>query len=357
MSQRIERLRAKLEEEEIDGLIVTNPENRRYLTGFTGTGGVVLVSLDGAYLITDFRYIEQAKQQTTDYEIVEQGDDKLKKINHLVNKLEIDKLGFAAKEETYQDYLNYQDRLDVELVATKYLVKDLRKIKDERELDKIAQAVKITDNTFSKIQKQLEVGVRERDIALELEFFQKRQGASKNAFDFIVASGVRSALPHGVASNKSLEAGDLVTMDFGSVYQGYHSDMTRTVVVGAEPTEKQQKIYNLVLKAQETAIAAIEAGKTGAEIDQIARDIIADAGYGANFGHGLGHSLGLKIHEHPRLSRTDDTVLQPGMVVTVEPGIYIPDWGGVRIEDIVVVREDGCDILTNSPKELLVLDH
>ena len=354
MEERIKRLRSRLNKAEIDALLINNPQNRQYLTGFTGTAGVVLISEEEAELITDFRYIEQAKDEAQDYKIVKQGDNKLETINRLLEDAGIKRLGFEADEITYQQYGKYKDELDVELKATTGLVKELRQTKDESEIEKISRAVEITDNAFAKIQDKLEVGAVEQEIALELEFLQKKQGAAKNAFDFIVASGARGALPHGVASEKEIAAGDLVTMDFGAVYHGYHSDMTRTVMVGGEPTEKQQEIYHLVLEAQQAALEAIGPGKIGSEIDRVARDIIADAGYGPNFGHGLGHSLGLEIHEQPRFSRQDDTVIKPGMVITVEPGVYIPDWGGVRIEDIVVVREDGCEILTNSPKELLV---
>ena len=354
MEERIKRLRSRLNKAEIDALLINNPQNRQYLTGFTGTAGVVLISEEEAELITDFRYIEQAKDEAQDYKIVKQGDNKLETINRLLEDAGIKRLGFEADEITYQQYGKYKDELNVELKATTGLVKELRQTKDESEIEKISRAVEITDNAFATIQDKLEVGVVEQEIALELEFLQKKQGAAKNAFDFIVASGARGALPHGVASEKEIAAGDLVTMDFGAVYHGYHSDMTRTVMVGGEPTEKQQEIYHLVLEAQQAALEAIGPGKIGSEIDRVARDIIADAGYGPNFGHGLGHSLGLEIHEQPRFSRQDDTVIKPGMVITVEPGVYIPDWGGVRIEDIVVVREDGCEILTNSPKELLV---
>ena len=354
MEERIKRLRSRLNKAEIDALLINNPQNRQYLTGFTGTAGVVLISEEEAELITDFRYIEQAKDEAQDYKIVKQGDNKLETINRLLEDAGIKRLGFEADEITYQQYGKYKDELNVELKATTGLVKELRQTKDESEIEKISRAVEITDNAFATIQDKLEVGVVEQEIALELEFLQKKQGAAKNAFGFIVASGARGALPHGVASEKEIAAGDLVTMDFGAVYHGYHSDMTRTVMVGGEPTEKQQEIYHLVLEAQQAALEAIGPGKIGSEIDRVARDIIADAGYGPNFGHGLGHSLGLEIHEQPRFSRQDDTVIKPGMVITVEPGVYIPDWGGVRIEDIVVVREDGCEILTNSPKELLV---
>ena len=355
MEERIKKLRSRINKAEIDALLINNAQNRQYLTGFTGTAGAVLISEDKAQLITDFRYIEQAEEEVSACEIVEQDDKRLETVEQLLTELEVERLGFEADEVSYQQYQKYQEELDVELVATTDVVKELRQIKDSNELEKIRQAVEITDDAFKHIQEKLKVGAREREIALELEFFQKRAGAEGNAFDFIVASGLRGALPHGVASDKELAAGELVTMDFGAVYQSYHSDMTRTVLVGAdEPTKKQKEIYDLVLKAQKKAIEAIEPGKTGAEIDKVARDIIAEAGYGPNFGHGLGHSLGLEIHEKPRFSRKDETVLEAGMVITVEPGVYIPDWGGVRIEDIIVVTAEGCEILTNSTKELLV---
>ena len=355
MKQRIKKLREELEKEEIDALLINNPKNRQYLTGFTGTSGLVLISRDSAKLITDFRYTEQAAEQAESYEIIEQGTSKLATLNQVLTSVGIDKLGFEAQAISYQQYLKYQEKLEVELKATTNVVAGLRQIKDKQEIDKISQAVEITDYAFEQIQEQLKVDAVEKEISLELEFLQKEQGASKNAFDFIVASGERGAMPHGVASDKEIAEGDFVTMDFGCVYQGYHSDMTRTVLLGAEATKKQKKIYDLVLEAQQSAIEAIEPGKTGQEIDEVARNIISEADYGANFGHGLGHSLGLEIHENPKLSRKDETVLKAGMVVTVEPGIYIPEWGGVRIEDIVVVTEDGCEILTNSTKELLTL--
>ncbi|TDX45413.1 M24 family metallopeptidase [Orenia marismortui] len=357
MKKRISKLQAELKEKELDALLINTPENRRYMTGFTGTAGTVLVSQEEAILITDFRYTQQAKKQAPDYRVVEFKGSKLDKINELLKGLKIDTLGFEATYENYNTYLNYKEKLDVSLKATENIVKKIRMIKNSDEIEKIKKAVEITDDAFTMIREFLRIGVIERDVALELEFFMKKAGATDNAFDFIVASGERSALPHGVASDKKITAGDFVTMDFGCVYDGYHSDMTRTVVVGEEATTKQKEIYEIVLKAQLEAIKGIKAGIKGSEVDKIARDIIAQAGYEDYFGHGLGHCVGLEIHEGPRLSPKDDTVLEAGMVVTVEPGIYLPNWGGVRIEDIVVVTEDGCEILTESSKELLIIDN
>ncbi len=357
MRGRIKSLQQKLVDQKIDALLINNPTNRRYMTGFTGTAGTVLITQKDAILVTDFRYTEQAKKEALDYDVMEFKDSKLSLIKELIFKLEIEVLGFEAGYISYNTYLEYKNKFSIRLKPILGMVEAVRMIKDEVEIDKIRQAVKITDHAFDHIRDYIKVGSNERDIALELEFFMKKEGASKNAFDFIVASGKRSALPHGVASNKKVEEGDFLTMDFGTVYGGYHSDMTRTLVVGKQPDKEQQKIYQTVLEAQQEATKTVKAGVKGSEVDKVARDIIDGAGYGDYFGHGLGHSLGLEIHENPRLSPKDSTKLESGMVVTVEPGIYLPNWGGVRIEDTVVVREDGCEVLTSSPKELLVIDN
>ncbi|MCK8817496.1 aminopeptidase P family protein [Natroniella sulfidigena] len=355
MEARIERLRAKLTEKELDALLVNNPANRRYLSGFTGTAGSLLISQQEALLITDFRYTEQAQAETTDYEIIEFKDSKLEMLNQLVTERQIEVLGFEAEHETYDQYLKYQDEFELELRATKGLVKELRRVKEQSEVTKIKEAVQITEEVFAEIQSRLQPGVIEREIAAELEYLLRKKGARGKSFDFIVASGKRSALPHGVASEKKIEAGDLLTIDFGCLYQGYCSDMTRTVAIKDQPTEKQEEIYHTVLEAQQESLKGIKPGVKASAVDQIAREIITEAGYGDYFGHGLGHSVGLEIHEEPRFSPKDDTILEAGMVITVEPGIYLPDWGGVRIEDIVVVTEDGCQILNQFSKELIVV--
>lgn len=354
MEQRITALREKLTELELDGIMINNPHNRYYITGFTGTAGTVLITDQEAVLITDFRYIEQAKNQAESFKVVEHGNPKIETIKEELQRLEVKRLGFEAHQESYQQYQKYQEKLDfLELIPTKNLVKDLRKIKDESELNTLRKAVKIADEAFGHIIEYIEPGRTEQEVSLELEYFMKQKGASAKAFDFIVASGKRGAMPHGVATDKEIAVGELVTLDLGCVYQQYNSDLTRNLIVGAEPTEKQQKVYETVLEAQLAAIDAIEPTKTGAEIDQVARDIIAEAGYGDNFGHGLGHGVGLEVHEGPRLAQKKDEELRPGMVVTVEPGIYLPDWGGIRIEDIVVVTEEGCGVLTETSKDLI----
>jgi Xaa-Pro aminopeptidase len=356
MKNRIKLLRDKINKLELDGIMINNSKNRYYLSGFTGTAGTILITAREAILITDFRYTEQAKLQAKDYKIVEHGTPKFKSLKNELKRLQIKRLGFEAAEETYKQYQKYKDKLEfVELVATKNLVENLRKIKEPEEIEEIKRAIKITDQAFEHIIDYIKPGLTEKEISLELEYFMKKQGATHNAFDFIVASGKRGALPHGVATDKKLLKGEMVTFDLGCIYNHYNSDLTRNLVLGEETGEKQREIYQIVLKAQLAAIEAIEVGKTGAEIDQVARDIISEAGYGDNFSHGLGHGLGLEVHEEPRLAKKVDEKLEPGMVVTVEPGIYLPDWGGVRIEDVVVVREDGCDILTGASKDLIIV--
>lgn len=354
MQAKIKKVYELMDKEGLDALLIDSPENRYYLTGFTGTAGRVLLTGKGAYFITDFRYVEQAKKQTEGYEIVEVSSNFEKGLNELLKKDGVKRLGFESKAISHEQFLKYNEVLEVELQKTTDLIEGLRVIKGPEEIEKIKKAVEITDAAFAHILGIIKPGVTEREIALELEFFQKRMGGEKNAFDFIVASGQRSSLPHGVASDKVIEKGDFVTLDFGVFYQGYCSDLTRTVVVG-EPDEKQKEIYGLVLKAQLAVIERVKAGMSCKEVDEIARGIIGEAGYRENFGHGLGHGIGLEIHEAPRVSFTSETILQPGMVVTNEPGIYIPGWGGVRIEDDLLITEEGCEVLNKAPKELIIL--
>ncbi|MCK8825296.1 M24 family metallopeptidase [Fuchsiella alkaliacetigena] len=353
MKERVIKLRKKISEIDIDGIMINNPNNTYYLSGFTGTAATLLITDTEKVLITDFRYQEQALNQTTNYRVVEHGQPKIKTLKEELKRLEVKKLGFEAKELSYQQYSYCQKKLAaIELVATKDLVKEIRLIKDAQELLAIEKAVELADQAFEHILDYIKPGVKEKELSLELEYFMKKQGASDKAFDFIVASGQRGALPHGVASDKELVAGELVTFDLGCTYDNYNSDFTRTVVLG-EPTARQKEIYDLVLTAQLEALAVIGPSKSGAEVDSIAREIIAKQGYGDNFGHSLGHGVGLEVHEGPRLAKGVAKKLKTGMVVTVEPGIYVQQWGGVRIEDIVVITEEGARILTQSTKELL----
>lgn len=340
--------------ENLEAFIAASPENRRYISGFTGTSAMCVILLDKAYLLTDFRYIEQATVQAPEFEVIDAGSDFFQLVKELAGQLK--RIAFEEDYITYVDYLKLKDAVpEAELVPQAKLLTGLRAIKEPEELEKIRQAVKIADDAFTHILRFIELGLKEEEIALELEFYMRRMGASGGSFDFIVASGWRSSMPHGVASSKTIQKGELITMDFGAVYQGYCSDITRTVALG-EADEKQREIYDIVLKAQEAAIAAVKPGLKGKEVDAVARKIIEDAGYGKYFGHGLGHAVGLAIHEGPRFSVREEQVIEPGMVMTVEPGIYLPEWGGVRIEDMVIVTENGCEVLTQAPKQFIIIE-
>ena len=353
---RLDKLRAAMSAKDLSGFQVSRPENWRYLSGFTGSNALLLITRDEALLLTDFRYVEQAKEQSPDFQIIRPQGMLEDGLIAEVQSRGLKTLGFEDDYLTCKTYQQYLGKLtDVELRPASGVVEKLRGVKDDNETELLRQAVHIADLAFDHILDFIRPGVRETDLALELEYFMRRKGAEKSAFDIIVASGHRSALPHGVASDKLLQSGELVTMDFGAVYRGYHSDITRTVVLG-KADKKQKKIYNLVLQAQLAAIDAVKPAVVAGTVDTVARDLIAGHGYGANFGHGLGHSVGLAIHETPGFSTRDKTILEKGMVITVEPGIYLPGWGGVRIEDIVTVTATGCDVLTKAPKELMEIN-
>ncbi|MFA9559422.1 M24 family metallopeptidase [Evansella sp. AB-rgal1] len=351
---RLEKLREDLQEHHVDGMLITSNYNRRYMTGFTGTAGVALVSEKGAKFITDFRYVEQAQEQALGFEIIQHTGPIHEEIAKQVNILGIQQLGFEKDYVTYGTFDTYNQSIDATLVPVSGLMEKMRLLKDSDELSIIKEAVQIADSAFTHILDYIRPGVREIDVSNELEFFMRKQGAVSSSFDIIVASGYRSALPHGVASDKVIEKGELVTLDFGAYYKGYCSDITRTVAVG-QPSEELIKIYNTVLEAQLKGVQGIKPGITGKEADALTRDHISEKGYGEYFGHSTGHGMGLEVHEGPGLSFKSDTILEPGMVVTVEPGIYIAGVGGTRIEDDIVITENGNEILSSSTKELIIL--
>jgi Xaa-Pro aminopeptidase len=353
--QRVERLRQLLQQHELEALFVTGAVNRRYMSGFTGSSGYLLITLQDAILFTDFRYREQAPQQAKDYRVIEHQADAALTIAETLKELGVTRLGFEQHHVSFAEYQSYQSKLGVELVPADKLIEQLRMVKDEQEVQLIEAACELVDRTYEHMLGFIKPGMTERDVALELEFFMRASGADSPSFTTIVASGYRSSLPHGAASDKVLEKGDFVTMDFGAYMNGYCSDITRTIILG-EPTDRHREIYDIVLEAQLLALDKIKPGMTGQEADAIARDFITSRGYGDLFGHGLGHGLGMEVHEEPRLSKTGKFVLEPGMIVTVEPGIYIPGFGGVRIEDDVVVTETGVRRLTKSSKQLEVLN-
>jgi Xaa-Pro aminopeptidase len=355
MGKRIAKLKEKLKENEIEAFLVTKKENVRYLSQFTGTAGKLLITQNDSVFITDFRYLDQAEEQTDGCVIKEISSNFIEGFSELLKRKKIRNLSFESQDLSFKMYQKLKEKMDLDsLNPVESMVEKLRMIKDQSEVEKIKKAVEIADQGFQFLLDFIKPGKTEKEVALELEFFMKRNGGAANAFDFIVASGKRGALPHGVASNKKIEKGELVTIDFGTVFQGYHSDITRTVAVG-EPDPKLKEIYEIVLKAQLRVIDQIKAGMSCVEADKIARDIIADAGYKENFGHGLGHGIGLEIHEGPRLSYTSEDSLKKAMVVTDEPGIYISGLGGVRIEDDLLITENGCEVLNSAAKELIIL--
>lgn len=353
---RIKNLTDKLFENNINGLIVSKPENLYYITGFSGEG-LTIITGQNNYIITDFRYTEQAKHEATGFEIVETrpGLSHFLIAYKLIKELDLQTIGVESHSLTVKEY----DELaaifkNIKLIKTDGLIEELRAIKDAHEIDFIKTAQKITDKAFEHIIEYIKPEVSELDLVAELEYFMKKSGSQDVAFETILISGPKTSLPHGAPSERKLQPKDFVTIDFGARFNGYCSDMTRTVTIG-EPSEQQLSIYNTVLNAQIKALELIKPGLKGKEIDNAAREYICQQGYGNCFGHGLGHGVGLEIHEEPRLSPTGESILLPGMVITVEPGIYIEKFGGVRIEDMVALTENGYENLTHSKKQLICL--
>ena len=348
MTNRVEKLRKKLKSGE--GVLISSKANIFYYSGFTSEDGMLYISKEKAALLTDSRYTVQAKLEAPDFEgVINKTKEFLKEIPESKIYIEENYLTVQKKEMLEANLPGK------ELANSQSMISEPRKIKDEIEIGKIKAAEELGCLAFSHILGFLKPGVKEKDIALELEFFMRKNGASALSFDTICASGVRSSMPHGTASDKEIKSGELVTLDFGCILDGYCSDMTRTVVVGKPSDDKQIEIYNTVLNAQKAALDILKAGLPCAEADKAARDLIKNAGYGDCFGHSLGHSLGIEIHESPNLSEKSKDILKPGNVVTVEPGIYIEGFGGVRIEDVAVITENGYINLTTSEKELIIL--
>lgn len=352
--ERIRKVRKKLKDIGIDALLVTNLYNLRYLTNFTGSTGLALITADKAYFVTDFRYTEQAAEEAIDFEIVKNEGLIYKEVARLVEQDQIRKLGFEETDISYAVYKQLEELIETELVAVSGIVEKIREVKSEEEIAIIRKAVEITEKAYDYILGFVKVGVTEIEIANELDFYMRNLGATGVSFDTIVASGFRSAMPHGVASNKKIEKGDMVTIDFGCLYNGYVSDMTRTFAVG-DPGEEMKKIYEIVYRANKKVTEAAKAGVTGAELDAIARDYITEQGYGEQFGHTTGHGIGLEVHEGPSISYRNEEPLVENNIITNEPGIYIPGLGGVRIEDDLVIKEDGNENLMKSSKELIIL--
>ena len=355
MQKRLARTRNMLQQKGLDAILVQSPVNRRFLSGFTGTAGSLLITGSKSIILTDFRYACQAERQCRGFAVTECRENFWDSLNSLVREYQVTKLGFEDGFVTHRQYMQMKEKLEcIELVPLGEELNLLRAVKDQEEMEMMRTAARISEKALDHVLPMIRPGVTEREISKELEIFMIRAGCAGPAFDFIVASGWRSAMPHGVATDKKIERGDFVTIDFGGIYEGYCSDMTRTFVVGI-CSPKQKEIYETVLDAQLAALEQIRARIRGCDADGTARRVIEKAGYGECFGHGLGHGVGLEVHEAPVLGPRSETVLEPGMAVTVEPGIYIKGFGGVRIEDLVIVKDDGVENLNSFPKELMVL--
>ena len=354
------KLKKLMEEKNLDGILITDLVNLRYFTGFTGTTGIALVTKKGKYFLADFRYVAQANKEVipNGFEVIEIERPASNKILEIFNDEGIKRVGIEDETLTVAIFNEFKTKFKgVDLVEIGDAFTRIRMIKTEEELEKIRIACDISDKAFEKILPMIKVGVVESDIRRELEYEMIKLGAEGISFTTIVASNERSALPHGVASDKKIEREGFVTLDFGCVYKGYASDMTRTIYIGDTPTEKHLEIYNTVLEAQLKAIDAVKEGVSTRYLDKIARDHISSKGYGNEFGHGLGHGLGMRGHELPFLSpKAEDFILKENMVITIEPGIYIDGFGGVRIEDDVIVTKDGCEILNKTEKKLLIIN-
>ena len=351
---RIDKLRSLMNELSLDGFLITHIPNIRYLSNFSGSSGVILITGTKNYFITDFRYKGQSRNEITGFDIrinsVQNAE--LKKI---IENDGLKTIGFESNRMTYGGYDNNRNHYpQVKFVPLTEAVEKLTMQKTPEEIEKIRKATVITDKTFQKILDFIKPGMKELDISAEITYTQKKLGALKDSFEPIVASGWRSSLPHGVATNKVIENGDIVTLDFGCVYEGFCSDMTRTISVGNPPGELK-KIYGIVYDAQTRVIEKANCRIRSKELDSIARDYITQKGFGENFGHGLGHGLGIEVHEMPSLNQRTDSELLENAVITIEPGIYVENLGGVRIEDDILLKQDGCEVLNTSPKELIVL--
>lgn len=353
-----QKIAAQLEAHDLDAMLLTGEANRFYASGFhsPGTDGVALVTRGTAYYFTDSRYTEAAARYIQGAELREIGRGRgyAALLEEVITEQGLRRVGFEDAYMTVQDWERYRKALSCELIPAADLLWELRVVKDEAELEAMVSAQRIAEKALTDILGEIRPGVTEKEIAARLQYLMLHYGASDMSFDPIVASGPNGSLPHGVPSEKPIRQGEFVTMDFGCIYHGYCSDMTRTVAVGYA-TEEMQKVYQTVLSAQLAGIRAAKAGLTGREVDGAARAVITAAGYGDYFGHSFGHGVGVEIHEAPNASPMNEKPMPAGAVISAEPGIYLPGKLGVRIEDVILLTEDGCKNLTKAPKDLTVL--
>ena len=354
VSNRLQKLRQKLAEKEIDGIFVLQSENRYYLSGFDGSTGYLVITPQDTVLATDFRYIEQATAQAPSYQIFKTTGDVPDWLPQLATDLKISRLGFESEHLTFAMYRQLSDILNktqsqLQLIPVDGLVESLRAIKEPEEIELIAKAAGIADQALAYIGDTIQIGMTEKEVAWEIERFMREHGSQPIPFDVIVASGPNSALPHARPSERKINPGEPIVIDIGAKFSGYASDITRTICLGT-PDDTFKKVYDTVLAAQLAAIAIIKEGMNGEEADSLARTVIEEAGYGEAFGHSLGHGVGLAPHEQPRLGPKSTDILCNGIVFTVEPGIYLPGWGGIRIEDLATMEDGKVKIISKARK-------
>ena len=353
----IAKLQAALRENGLDALLITDEKNQRYAAGFPFTDGYVLVTRERAWLITDSRYIEAAELAAPDcvtVQMYDRGHSALSLVKAALKEAGAANLGGEEGKLCHKEYIGLQKELGMELRPAQEMIAALRSSKSEEEIASMRKAQEISEAALEEVLHIIKPGMTEREVAAELVYRMLRHGSEGNSFDPIVVTGAKTSMPHGVPGDEVIKAGDFITMDFGSLKDGYCSDMTRTVAVGSA-SEEMRNVYAVVLEAQLAGIAAARAGVTGREIDGAARQVIENAGYGEYFGHGFGHSLGLDIHEAPNANPRGETPMPDGAVISAEPGIYLPGRFGVRIEDVMVLRPHGAEVITKAPKELIIL--
>jgi len=357
MSQRLQNLRDTFKEHKLDGILISSLENRRYLSGFTGSAGHLIITRDNAILATDFRYIEQSSRQAPDFRVVRTGPN-FDWFHQVLAETGVTRLGFESDVLTVAQHRRFYKALreysesgkgKIRLVGTSGITEEIRSFKDENELSLLQKAISISDQAMDSVTSAIQAGQTEQEVAWRLEVAMRELGAESLAFDIIVGSGPNAALPHHRAGERVIQEGEPIVIDMGAKYQGYCSDLTRTIALG-DVDDTFRRVYDTVLGAQLTAISTVQVGMTGAETDGLARKVIEDAGFGENFGHGLGHGVGLAVHELPVAGPTSKGVLKEGTAFTIEPGIYIPGWGGVRIEDVVTLEKSGARVMSRAKK-------
>ncbi|NLO46788.1 MAG: aminopeptidase P family protein [Clostridiales bacterium] len=352
----IEKVKESIRMKNIDALLVTGAINRRYVTGFSSSAGIVLITKEDAFFYTDSRYIEAAEQavQGAKVYMVDSKATYVDKINNVLTSIGAKKLGVEEEILSHAEYMKYKNKLSASLKPAQNILTALRTVKDEEEIKLLYLAQSLAEKAYDRVLQIIKPGMTEKEVAAELVYQILLLGADNVSFDPIVVSGAKTSMPHGVPGDDIIKKGSFLTMDFGCILNGYCSDMTRTVAIG-KVTEEMKKVYQIVLQAQLRGIKAAKAGVTGAYVDAAARDLIAQEGYGEYFGHGFGHGLGMEVHESPTASPSGKTKMPENAVISAEPGIYLPGKFGVRIEDVIVLRKGGCDNLMSAPKELVVI--